>query len=743
MDIGHLCPNCMREMPEDSEKCPFCGFDLKGDKQENTHALKPYTILQGKYLVGNVIGEGGFGITYIGYDLNLEIRIAVKEFYPNGFVTRESGVTSMVTNYTNSDTGQYEKWKESFVREARSLAKFSDLPGIVHVRDFFQENNTAYIVMEFVEGETLKAHLKTCGGKISAGEAFGMMRPVIQSLARVHNAGIIHRDISPDNIMIQNGGTVKLIDFGAARDFGSEDEKSLSVLLKPGFAPEEQYRSKGNQGPWTDVYALCATIYRCITGEKPPESMERMREDTLKKPSSYGINIDSVQEKALMDGMAVFAEKRIQNMGELEGRLYPDSKEVSTSRGTTHFEEKKEPGDKNTKPLTEMLKGRAGYIAAAVIALILIIVIAVIASSLRNRQTPEPVAEPAEPAEPTEPTELEEPAEPAEPAEPTEPTEPTEPVEDPTESPAAEPESEEALTMSIRDLYSTYMYHRIKENGYAVREIEFTEMNSDGIPELAICYTPDDGILREEIYGIREGHVIRLFHTSVDEYNLWIKRNDSGAVTCITNNNGARYLINNNGYELFALPHDDGSFSLTEHYTANNRDYAPDPTFSWMMKVSGGELSDAIETMTAGMAYDDEHYPVWCNIDSTMSDPEISSNWEEAVDECPDSYLLDEEVEVRQFTQEERDRYIGLIYVVYQSADGLNLHDHPDLNRDSVDYGYGPVGAGYHDNQNGDVFYVVSEVPNTDTSSSTKKLYLLDNGCYVTATEMNVAFIRF
>ncbi|WP_049946274.1 serine/threonine protein kinase [Butyrivibrio sp. WCD2001] len=320
IDISHICPNCLKTKGE-AVTCPHCGYKYDANNITNMHALKPYTILQGKYLVGNILGEGGFGITYIGFDLNLETRIAIKEFYPNGFVTRESAVTTMVTNYTSSDASQYEKWKDSFVREAKSLAKFANLPGIVHVHDFFQENNTAYIVMEYVEGETLKEHLKKCGGKMPVAETLAMMKPVIESLAKVHEAQIIHRDISPDNIMIQEGGTVRLIDFGAARDF-SNDDRSLSVLLKPGFAPEEQYRSKGNQGPWTDVYAICATIYRCITGEKPPESMERIRQDSLKSPSSLGVKILPFEEAALLSGLSVFAENRIKSMKELENRLY-------------------------------------------------------------------------------------------------------------------------------------------------------------------------------------------------------------------------------------------------------------------------------------------------------------------------------------------------------------------------------------------------------------------------------------
>ncbi len=367
----------MKEINEGVEKCPHCGYDKNAGAQENLHVLKPFTILQGKYLVGNIIGEGGFGITYIGFDLNLEIKIAIKEFYPNGYVTRESDVTSKVTNYTTSDNDQYVKWKESFVSEAKRLAKFSNLPGIVHVRDFFQENNTAYIVMEYVEGETLKSYLKAHGGKIAAAEVIEMMRPVIRSLAKVHEAGIIHRDISPDNIMIENGGSLKLIDFGAARDFASEGEKSLSVMLKPGFAPEEQYRSKGDQGPWTDVYAMCATIYRCITGEKPPESMERMRQDTIKKPSAFGTVLSSAQEKALMDGLAVFAEKRIRSMGELEEKLYPGQNSFNSNAAGTVSKGKKtavKTGSGTTNKTLIIILSSAAAILLGVIILLIVLV---------------------------------------------------------------------------------------------------------------------------------------------------------------------------------------------------------------------------------------------------------------------------------------------------------------------------------------------------------------------------------
>ena len=329
MDINKMCPGCMQEVEDrdNVETCPHCSCNL-GQIKSEPHQMQPFTILAGKYLIGRVIGEGGFGISYIGLDLNLELVVAIKEFYPNGFVTRESNVTTMVSMYAGKNEADVSKWREGFINEARNLAKFSNLNGIVEVRDFFNENGTAYIVMEYIDGITLKQYLKQNGGKLSADQTFEMMEPVIRSMSKVHDAGMIHRDISPDNIMITKYGGMKLLDFGAAREFAGNAEKSLSIMLKPGYAPEEQYRSRGKQGPWSDVYALTATIYKCITGVTPVESMERMREDTLKPPKELGVSISDVQNAAVMQGMAVYAENRIQNMDALHTALYSDKSAV-------------------------------------------------------------------------------------------------------------------------------------------------------------------------------------------------------------------------------------------------------------------------------------------------------------------------------------------------------------------------------------------------------------------------------
>ncbi|MCL2663096.1 MAG: leucine-rich repeat domain-containing protein [Oscillospiraceae bacterium] len=319
----NACMSCFTQHATPTNPCPVCGYN-EAAQEVPPHIMRPRTILNGKYLLGKMLGQGGFGITYIGWDLNLDIRVAIKEYYPSGFVTREatSAGSATVQPFTGSQGDFFLRGREKFVSEAKILAKFFALPGIVSIKDYFQENGTAYISMEYIDGQTLKDYLAQMGGRLPANQVFDLMKPVMYSLAEVHKTGLIHRDISPDNIMISNEGQMKLLDFGAARDFTDSGNKSMSILLKPGFAPEEQYRSRGVQGPWTDVYALSATIYKCITGVTPDESVERVRLDGVKPPAMRGIPVDAAQEAALMKGMAVQQEHRYQNVSELYASLY-------------------------------------------------------------------------------------------------------------------------------------------------------------------------------------------------------------------------------------------------------------------------------------------------------------------------------------------------------------------------------------------------------------------------------------
>ena len=327
MKIEKLCINCMQERRSPDGICEFCGFDVRTFELPRHH-MRPFTILAGKYLIGNAIGEGGFGITYIGMDLNLEVKVAIKEYYPQGAAVRDCRTNdSTVWSYSKSTQVFFEEGREKFINEAKTIAKFRNVPEIVGVIDFFRENQTAYIVMEYLDGQTLKQYLKVKGGKIPADELLRMMKPLIASLGKLHAQGLIHRDISPDNIMIMKDGSIKILDFGGARDFVSQNGKSMSVLVKHGYAPEEQYRSRGDQGPWTDVYALCATMYRCITGKIPPEALDRLYEDELKPISSFGVNCPKCIEQAITKGLSVRKDGRYQSMEELYDALYKKQKE--------------------------------------------------------------------------------------------------------------------------------------------------------------------------------------------------------------------------------------------------------------------------------------------------------------------------------------------------------------------------------------------------------------------------------
>lgn len=322
--------------------CLFCFGDLDTNrtcvsckkKSDDTpsppHHLPQRTVLNDKYLIAKALGEGGFGITYLAWDLSQGIKVAIKEYFPSGYVNRMPKSNQVIINSKQNQAASNRGLKR-FIEEAKNLAKIKNLSGIVNVRDFFSANGTAYIVMEFLDGVSLKKYMQRKGNKIPMDEILNIMRPVMDSLIQVHKLGLIHRDISPDNIIITKYNEVKLIDFGAAKQ-SNLDGKSLSIVLKQGFAPEEQYRTHGEQGPWTDVYALGVTIYFCITGQLPPESIQRMYKDTIVKPSEKGATISPSQESALMKSLSVYSKNRYQDIGQMINGLYnANTKTVSSS----------------------------------------------------------------------------------------------------------------------------------------------------------------------------------------------------------------------------------------------------------------------------------------------------------------------------------------------------------------------------------------------------------------------------
>ena len=310
-----ICYRCFHEMDDSMTHCSNCGFDLELKKESRyPMALSLGTVLHGKYIVGHVLGQGGFGITYMAQDYNSKELLAIKEFFPSGFATRSGKVS--VLSYNASADDNYSYGMQMFKKEAMTLSQLSRNPNIVGVRNYFEENGTAYFVMEYVDGESLKSYVRKKGGKLSWEETIHLILPVMDALEYVHAAGFIHRDISPDNIALAKDGTVKLLDFGAARYSMGERSQSLSVILKHGFAPVEQYSRHGKQGAWTDVYALAATIYNMITGRLVPDAVDRMSTDPLVPPSGLGCSLPDHAEAALMKALAVKPEERFQTMRE-------------------------------------------------------------------------------------------------------------------------------------------------------------------------------------------------------------------------------------------------------------------------------------------------------------------------------------------------------------------------------------------------------------------------------------------
>ena len=317
--MGEICYSCFAEKST-AGACPRCGYDPASDEGKYPIALRAGSILNGRYIVGRVLGQGGFGITYLAQDYQTKGLVAIKEYLPTEFAGRTTG-TYAVQVYSGDRRENFEYGKEQFLAEAKTLAEFIGNDHIVSIYSYFEEYGTAYLAMEYIDGESLDKYLRRFGGRLSVERANELLIPVMEALDWVHSKGIVHRDIAPDNIIVTKDGRAKLIDFGAARYSTGEKSKSLDVILKHGFAPKEQYIRRGRQGPFTDVYAMAATYYYAITGKIPPDSIERMDEDELIPPTTLGVKLSEKAEDALLKGLEVNASERYQSTGELASGL--------------------------------------------------------------------------------------------------------------------------------------------------------------------------------------------------------------------------------------------------------------------------------------------------------------------------------------------------------------------------------------------------------------------------------------
>ncbi len=315
------CYHCMQEIEDTASVCPHCGNKLDGERKSEKH-LKPGSILQSKFLVGASLGAGGFGITYIGWDEKLYRKVAIKEFFPEQYAVRGmDGVSVRAAGESYED--RFANGLGQFIEEARSIAALTNIRGVVDVISFFEENGTGYMVMEYLEGMDVRHILKRSGGRREYDWCRRVILTLLYTLRQVHAHGVLHRDISPDNVFVRSDGVIKLIDFGAAKQQTAAEVTTEEIKLKAGYAPIEQYSRTAQQGPYTDMYAVAAMFYRMLTGKKPPAANERFNTemDPLVPPSRLGVALPEAAEVAIMYALNVRQENRFQSAEEFMAAL--------------------------------------------------------------------------------------------------------------------------------------------------------------------------------------------------------------------------------------------------------------------------------------------------------------------------------------------------------------------------------------------------------------------------------------
>lgn len=324
-----LCMGCMEEIEDHMSKCPFCGYEERACVQESYY-LQPGSVVGGKYIVGRALKYTGYTVSYLGMDAERNCKVTLSEYLPSEFSTRSEG-DAEVTIYSGDALEQFNQGLMSFLNEGSKLQKLGQVSGIAQVYDCFAENDTGYLVSEYQQSMTLLQEQLENGKRYSMPEAKKIICCLLAGLQKVHAAGVLHCDIAPDNILIGEDGMPKLTDFGSSKYATTSHSKSLAIILKQGYAPEELYRSQGQRGPWTDIYALAAVMYHMLTGKVPPESVDRALEDEMPIPSKQGVAITQAEENALLNAMNVYQNDRTKTAAEFQREL--NSKDVKRIRG--------------------------------------------------------------------------------------------------------------------------------------------------------------------------------------------------------------------------------------------------------------------------------------------------------------------------------------------------------------------------------------------------------------------------
>ena len=338
------CPNCFALL-NGREECPECGYDYSKDKKQPKGVLEPFTLLCGRYLIGRVLGKGGFGVTYVSMDIESNRLLAVKEYMPTEYSSRGADRCTIRPKEDKKARYIFVHGRDKFVEEAKTLYALRGNPVVVDIADYFSENNTAYLVMEYLDGSDLRRMSKENGGKIDAELAKAVFVTVASALVEVHKKNILHRDLSPENIFVTKDHDIKLIDFGAARNYVKVQDSGMSILLKPGFAPPEQYSASGIQGPWTDVYGLCATFYTLVSGKQLVDAMYRYRGEHQPTLFELGCPVTKQTSDVIAKGMELDAENRYKGFPDLLSELDVDLEKLNVY-SKSNLEEKRREKEK-------------------------------------------------------------------------------------------------------------------------------------------------------------------------------------------------------------------------------------------------------------------------------------------------------------------------------------------------------------------------------------------------------------